>query len=152
VTALALPRFSRDKLPSMKPFILLAAFALTACAAPTALEPNDSLGRFDYGAISHDPFWMVAIGGDAVVLTMGPEGGAADGELTSAAYPRAAPSERDGVRRWESGEGTAVIAVEARPGPCTTGGRSYPDQVKVYLSGRMLEGCGGQEIVQGRAG
>jgi uncharacterized membrane protein len=136
----------------MKPFILLAALAVTACTAPAALEPQYSAGRIDYGAISHDPFWMVAIGGESVVLTMGPEGGAADGELTSAAYPPATPSERDGVRRWESGDGTAVIAVEARPGPCTTGGRSYPDQVKVYLSGRMLEGCGGPEIVEGRAG
>ncbi len=136
----------------MKLFTLLAALALAACASPGALGPADSVGRFDYGAISHDPFWMVAIGGDSVVLTMGPEGGAADGELTSVAYPRAVPSERHGVRRWESGEGTAVIAVEARPGPCATGGRSYPDQVKVYLSGRMLEGCGGREIVEGRAG
>jgi uncharacterized membrane protein len=149
---LALARFCRDKLPSMKPFILPAALALSACAADSARAPHDPVGRFDYGAISHDPFWMVAIGGDSVVLTMGPAGGAADGELTTAAYPRATPSERDGVRRWQSGEGTAVISVEARPGPCTTGGRSYPDEVTVYLSGRMLVGCGGQEIGEGRAG
>ena len=150
MTALALLRFSRDKLPSMKPCTALAAFALTACAAPSAIERQYS--RFDYGAISHDPFWMVAIGGDAILLTMGPAGGAADGELTSTVFPRATPSGRDGVRRWESSEGTAVIAVEARARPCTTGGRSYPDEVTVYLSGRLLEGCGGREIVQGRTG
>ena len=128
---------------SMLPFL---ALALAGCAATKADEPFNPVGTFDYGAISHDPFWMVAIGGDSIVLTQGPEGGRADGELTSVAYPRALPREQDGVRRWESGEGTQVIAVEARPAPCTTGGRSYPDRVKVYLSGRMLEGCGGEEI------
>jgi uncharacterized membrane protein len=136
----------------MKPIALLAPLALAGCAAGTGSLPRDTFGRFDYGAISHDPFWTVAIGGDGILVTMGPAGGAADGELTSAAYPRATRSQRAGVRRWESGAGTMVIAVEASPGPCTTGGRSYPDQVKVYLSGRMLRGCGGEEIIEGRAG
>jgi uncharacterized membrane protein len=132
----------------MKALLFLAALALAGCAADPASQPIGPARSFDYGAISHDPFWMVAIGDDSVILTRGPEGGRADGELTSHAYPRAVPSEANGVRRWESGEGTAVIAVEAQPGPCTTGGRSYPDRVKVYLSGRVLDGCGGPEIAR----
>ena len=134
------------KAERMKPLILLAALALAGCAADRAAEPYSPVSSFAYGAISHDPFWMVAIGDDSIVLTMGPAGGRADGGLSSFAYPRALPREVNGVRRWESGEGTAVIAIEARPGPCTTGGRSYPDAVTVTLSGRMLEGCGGQEL------
>jgi uncharacterized membrane protein len=97
----------------------------------------------EYGAIGHDPFWMAAIGGDRIVLTLGPPGGRADGELVSHDYPRALPREANGVRRWESGAGTDVIAIEARALPCTAGRRSYPDTVTVTLSGRMLRGCGG---------
>ncbi len=122
----------------------LTSLLLAGCTA-NRVEPYSPVTSFDYGAISHDPFWMVAIGDDSIVLTLGPEGGRADGELNSIAYPRSVPREQDGVRRWESGEGTAVIAIEARTSPCTTGGRSYPDRVKVYLSGRMLEGCGGPQ-------
>ncbi|HEY0447024.1 MAG TPA: hypothetical protein VGD19_11285 [Allosphingosinicella sp.] len=124
---------------------LLPFLCLAGCAADSAPEPYSPVGSFAYGAISHDPFWMVAIGEDSIVLTLGPEGGRADGELTSVAYPRSLPREEGGVRRWQSGEGTQVIAIEARPGPCTTGGRSYEDRVRVKLSGRMLEGCGGRE-------
>ena len=35
--------------------------------------------------------------------------------MSSASYPRVLPREVDGARRWESGEGTQVIAIEARP-------------------------------------
>jgi uncharacterized membrane protein len=129
----------------MKPLILLGLAALAGCAASSADKPVESVAAADYTAISHDPFWTVAISGDSILMTRGPAGGRADGELTSFAYPAAVPKEQDGVRRWESGEGTAVIAVEARPAPCMTGGRSYTDRVKVYLSGSMLEGCGGEE-------
>jgi uncharacterized membrane protein len=89
---------------------------------------------------------MVTVGDDQIVLTQGAAGGAADGEFSEATYPRALPVEQGGVRRWESGAGTEVIAIEARPGPCSDGGRNYEDKVKVYLSGVMLEGCGGREI------
>ncbi len=50
------------------------------------------------------------------------------------------------MKRWESGSGTEVITVEARPGPCTTGGRDFEDKVIVALSGRSFEGCGGRQI------
>ena len=131
--------------------LLLLPLFVAGCASerPPVYAPVKNMR---YGAISHDPFWLVSIGDDRIVLTTGPAGGRADGELDSYEYPRPLPTVRDGVRRWESGQGTAVISVEARQGPCSTGGHSYQDRVKVYLSGRMMEGCGGYEIPAGRRG
>jgi uncharacterized membrane protein len=133
----------------MKALPILALLAVTGCSLGGS-EPYNPVRDFQYGAISHDPFWLVSIGGDRIVLTLGDEGGRADGELKSFEYPRVLPRNVDGVRRWESGDGTQVITVEARPGPCTTGGHTYADRTKIFLSGRMMEGCGGREIAQGR--
>jgi uncharacterized membrane protein len=132
----------------MKQLLPLALIALAGCASGQA--PYSPVNDFQYGAIGHDPFWLVSIGDDRIVLTLGPAGGRADGELSSYAYPRALPRTVNGVRRWESGSGTQVIAVEARPGPCSTGGRTYADHATVYLSGRMMSGCGGREVPAGR--
>lgn len=129
----------------MKRLVPLAAIALAGCAA-TGERPYSPVDNFHYGAISHDPFWLVSIGDDRIVLTMGPTGGRADGELKSFEYPRVLPKVTDGVRRWQSAEGTQVITVEARPGPCMTGGRTYADKTRILLSGRMMEGCGGREV------
>lgn len=129
----------------MKHLLPLALIALAGCASGTQ-TPFSPVNDFQYGAISHDPFWLVSIGDDRIVLTMGPAGGRADGELNSYEYPRVLPRTVNGVRRWESGQGTQVIAIEARPGPCATGGRTYEDHVKVYLSGRVMTGCGGREV------
>lgn len=117
---------------------------LAGCS--TSSRPLSPVEDFQYGAISHDPFWLVSIGDDKIVLTLGPEGGRADGELVSYEYPRVLPKTTDGVRRWQSAEGNQVITVEARPGPCTTGGRTYADSTRVLLGGRMMEGCGGREV------
>jgi uncharacterized membrane protein len=103
-----------------------------------------------YAALGSEPFWMLAIGDDAIVLTLGPDTGARG--LNEVAFQRVLPREEGGVRRWESGEGTRVIGVEARPGPCRDrGGRIYEDKVTVTLSGRMLGGCGGRMIRGGRS-
>ncbi|HWH17392.1 MAG TPA: hypothetical protein VNT77_03515 [Allosphingosinicella sp.] len=134
----------------MKQLLPLALLALAGCAT-AAKAPYAPVNEFRYGAISHDPFWLVSIGDDKIVLTLGPEGGRADGGLSSYAYRRVLPRTVNGVRRWDSVDGTAVISVEARKAPCSTGGRSYQDRVKVYLSGRMMEGCGGRELA-GRRG
>jgi len=128
----------------MKQLSLVGMIALAGCAGggETVLSPVQD---FNYGALGRDPFWIVAIGDDRIVLTLGREGGRADGKLATYLYPRALPRETDGARHWESGTGTQVIAIKARPGPCAAGGRTYPDRVTVTLSGRMLEGCGGRE-------
>ena len=129
----------------MRKLLLLLPLALAGCASsPGVHAPVD---HFEYGAISHDPFWLVTIGDDRIILTMGPPGGRADGELVEHIYPRVLPVvEADGTRRWESTSGAGVIAVEAKPGPCKTGGRTYADATRVTLSGREMFGCGGPEV------
>jgi uncharacterized membrane protein len=125
----------------MKAAIPLALLALAGCA--TSRAPFSPVSQVDYSAVGHEPFWMVTIGDDSIVLTLGAQPGT-EGRLSSHRFARVLPNVTDGVTRWESGDGTAAIAVEARPGPCTgSRGRRYRDQVTVSLSGRQLDGCGG---------
>ena len=126
----------------MRPVSLLFPFFLTACAtAPAPYAPVDNVR---YAAIGQDPFWMVTIGDDRIVLSLAGETGEAP---TEAVWPRTLPRTIDGVRTWESGEGTQVITVESRPGPCVgVRGHRYRDHVRVRLSGRELSGCGGRLI------
>jgi uncharacterized membrane protein len=128
----------------LAPILLL----LAGCAASQA--PYSPARDVRYSAIGQDPFWMVTIGDDRIVLTLGPaEGG--KGKLISHSYKRVLPRTVDGVKSWESADGTAVIMVEARPGPCTgSRGARFEDEVRVRLSGRELHGCGGQRIEGGR--
>src|SRR3712207_9046580 len=95
--------------------------ALAACA--TDGQPYEPVKNVRYAALGQDPFWTVAIGDDAIVLTLGADSGGRAGELSSFSYPRVLPRTESGITRWDSGEGTAVISVEARPGACT-GSRS----------------------------
>jgi uncharacterized membrane protein len=116
---------------------------LAGCAA--APRPYAPVADVSYSAVGHDPFWSLAIGDDAIVLSLPPAPGSRD--ILSQRYPRVLPRTLDGVRRWESGEGAAVISVEARNGPCTgSRGTRYADTVRVRLSGRELQGCGGRLI------
>ena len=127
----------------MKPLaVLLPLLLLAGCQ--TDGRPYSPVENVRYSAIGQDPFWMVTIGDDRIVLTFGPDPGAAPGELRSHEFPRTLPRTVDGVRTWQSGEGTQVISIEAAPGPCAdTRGRRYEDRVRVRLSGRELSGCGG---------
>jgi uncharacterized membrane protein len=126
---------------------LLAVALLAGCA--TAPRPYSPVEDVSYSAVGHDPFWSLAIGDDAIVLSLPPAPGSR--EILSTRYPRVLPRTVDGIRRWESGEGTAVISVEARNGPCTgSRGIRYADTVRVRLSGRELEGCGGRLLSGGR--
>jgi uncharacterized membrane protein len=121
------------------PLLLLAA----ACTAPE--QPYSPVSEVRYNAIGREPMWMVAIGDDAIVLTLGGEGG-----MKSHRYPRVLPRTVDGARIWESGSGTEVISVEARPERCRgSRGYRYADTVRVRLSGRELTGCGGRIVAKG---
>lgn len=125
---------------------LAPVLLLAACAArPQVYSP---VGNVHYSALGHDPFWMLSIGDDRIVLRLGHDGGAEAGEYDDVVYPRTLPRIDGGFRTWESGDGgTGVIMVQARPGPCTgSGGRLYEDHVRVSLSGRELSGCGGRLI------
>jgi uncharacterized membrane protein len=137
----------------MKASVLSAAalaLALSACAA--GREPYAPVRDPVYTALGHDPFWLVTIGDDRMVLTLGPPGGRADGGLDSYAFPRVLPRTDGDVRRWESADGPATLTVEARPGPCEgSAGMRFEHHVRVTLSGRALTGCGGRQLA-GRQG
>ena len=138
----------RVKASPMKQFPFLAlALALGGCAG-AGDRVYAPVGNFEYGAISHDPFWLVSIGDGQAVLTRGSPGGRADGELASFAYRGLVPSYAGGIKRWQAGSGLDVITVEARQGPCTTGGRRYADNVKLLVGARTMTGCGGREVPQ----
>ena len=82
-------------------------------------------------------------------MRLGHDGGAEAEGYDDVSFPRTLPRTVDGVRTWQSGEGTAVITVEARRGRCAgSGGRQYQDHVRVRLSGRELTGCGGRPVAE----
>ena len=116
---------------------LLCLPLLAACQ--TASQPYAPVDNVRYSAIGADPFWMVTIGDDRIVLRSGPD---REGRV----YPRTLPVTEGNLTRWQSGEGTRVIGIQARrlAVPCEQGGRRYEDHVRVTLSGRMFEGCGGR--------
>ena len=124
----------------------LLALGLLGCAANP--PPYAPVRDVRYTALGHDPFWLLTIGDESMVLTLGEAGGRADGGLGSFSYPRVLPRTENGVQIWESSaDGTAVISIEARPGTCRgSGGMRYEHNVRVRLSGRELNGCGGREL------
>jgi uncharacterized membrane protein len=125
-----------------KTLAFLPALLLAGCAS---YQPHAPVRDVQYSALGHDPFWLLTIGDDRIVLTLGEEGGRADGGLQTISYPRTLPRIVGGVRTWQAGDGTGVINVEARPGACEGGGgRRYEHHVRVRLSGRELTGCGGR--------
>ena len=126
----------------MRAFLLLPLLA--GCASSQA--PYNPARDVRYSALGQDPFWMVTIGDDRIVLTFGPgEGG--KGKLSGHSYRRVLPRTVDGVKSWESADGTAVIMVEARREDCIgSRGAVFEDRVRVRLSGRELHGCGGRRL------
>ena len=132
----------------MKRTVLLLSLLLAACADTS--QPLDPVGRQNYSAIGYEPFWSLAIGGDAIVLTRGPGVNEAGNAVRSVRYPRVLPRTEGYARIWQSGSGTDVITVEARRSePCRAGGRSFEDTVRVTLSGVELHGCGGPMLSEG---
>jgi uncharacterized membrane protein len=121
----------------LAPYLLLAGCAMQSGLYAPVANPI-------YSAIGHDPFWMLAIGEDRIVLRLGHDGGEQAEEYDDLVYPRTLPRTENGVRTWQTGEGTETLTVEARPGPCAQTDRSYEDHVRVRLSGRELSGCGGR--------
>ncbi|TFI57779.1 hypothetical protein E2493_13195 [Sphingomonas parva] len=128
---------------------LLVPLLLAGCA--TREPPFAPVAQVDYTAVGHDPFWMVTIGDASIVLTLGAEEpGGRKSDLRTHSVPRVLPRTDGTVTRWESGEGTAVIAIEARHGPCTGArGLVYREHVTISLSGRQLTGCGGRLVGRG---
>ena len=134
----------------MKYLSLFGCAALAACTT-SSRAPYAPVENVRYTALGEDPFWMVTIGDDRIVLTLGPDPGARSGPLNGHVYPRTLPRTVDGVTSWTSSDGTAAIGVEARPGPCEgSRGARYRDRVRVRLNGRELNGCGGPRLERER--
>ncbi len=130
--------------------LLPAVLTLAAGCAPTPTVYQPVADPI-YMAIGRDPFWMIAIGDSRIVLRTGGDPGSGSGaggsdEVADASWPRVLPRTVDGVRIWQSGEGTRVITIEARPGPCDAGRQRFADHVRVRLSGREMNGCGGRPL------
>jgi uncharacterized membrane protein len=129
----------------MRHILLMFPLMFAGCAQNA--EPYAPVDNVRYTAIGQDPFWMITIGDDSIVLGTGADPSARPGGVNSHRYPRTLPITQQGVRRWESSNGTAVISVEAFEGPCEgAGGRTYRDRVRVRLSGREMHGCGGPQV------
>jgi len=129
-------------------WLFLAPLLLTqACVStPRAYSP---VQHPFYSAIGESPFWMVAIGDDRIVLRLGGGDGAAAPQ--EQIWPRTLPRIIDGARIWQSGDGAGAITIESRPEPCTgSRGARYVDHVRVRLSGRELNGCGGPLLAPSR--
>src|SRR5688500_16791331 len=96
----------------MKQLAPLLLVALTGCA----ILPWGAAGgaeRIQYSALNHDPFWLVSVGEKNIVLTQGPRGGRADGELTDALFSRVPSPQAEGLRIWSGENGGMPITVRA---------------------------------------
>ena len=118
------------------PLLLLAA----GCTTDYSREPYAPVGSVNYSAMGQNPFWLLTIGDDRIVLRMAE----AEGD---AVWPRTLPRSRGDVTIWESAEGTQAITIAARRGECRDSrGQRYEDEVRIRLSGRELFGCGGRML------
>jgi uncharacterized membrane protein len=118
--------------------LLYALPLLLAAGCETSPEPYAPVQSVRYQAIGAEPFWLLTIGDDRIVLRTASEG--------ERAWPRSLPrTDERGMRFWQSGEGDGAILIGVRPGPCTAaGGRVHEDEVRIRLAGQELIGCGGR--------
>lgn len=131
----------------MRAVALFLPLILASCAAD---EPRSPVRDAGYSAIGENPFWMVAIGDDAIVLTRSD----GEGRLTHRDYPRLLPRTVDGARVWQSGTGADAITIIALRGPCQSAAQAgsryvhnYEHHVAVSVGeGKTeeLRGCGGR--------
>ena len=115
-------------------FLLVPGLLAGCASAPVQLMRNPV-----YQAIGAAPSWQVAVGRRSIVLRLG--------DSASDARAHRYPGTRrgaGGIKSWVAGGATAVISVDARPGPCAQGDLVFEDHVRVRLSGRELSGCGGR--------
>ena len=130
--------------------LALAFPLLIAAGCATSGRPYAPVSDVAYQAMGHDPFWMVAIGDDRIVLRKA-------GWREDAVHPRTLPRTVDGVTTWRAGGDHAAVVIEARPGPCTNRrGQVFEHQVRISLSGEQLDppgrysdeltGCGGRML------
>ena len=127
----------------MKRLVFALPLLLAAAGCATNSRPYAPVADVRYQAMGAEPFWMLAIGDDRIVL----RSSTVEGERS---WPRTLPRTVAGVRSWRSEQGGSAITVEARPRPCETEGEEvYEDNVRVIVGDQSLTGCGGR-LLRGR--
>ncbi|HYI49277.1 MAG TPA: hypothetical protein VEX35_12520 [Allosphingosinicella sp.] len=118
--------------------LLLVLPLLVAAGCATSPQPYAPVRDVAYQAKGAEPYWLLAIGDDRIVL----RSTTFEGERS---WPRTLPRTVGGVRTWRSEQGGSAITVESRPGPCEDEGEElYEDNVRVNLGDHVLTGCGGR--------
>ena len=118
--------------------LLLALPLLLAAGCAASSRPYAPVRDVAYQAMGAEPYWLLAIGDDRIVL----RSTTFEGER---AWPRTLPRTVNGVRSWRSESAGGTITVESRPGPCEDEGEQlYEDNVRVILGDHELTGCGGR--------
>jgi len=119
--------------------LALPAFVLAAACA-TSQRPYAPVQDVRYQAAGTEPFWLLAIGDNRIVLRIANEG--------ERDWPRTLPMTDGNVRQWRSGSGADNIVIDVRqtPTPCENGGRAFEDFVRVTIGERFYEGCGGRLV------
>jgi uncharacterized membrane protein len=118
----------------------LPALALAAAGCATSSTPYAPVENVRYQGAGTEPFWLLAIGDDRIVLRIGDE--------DERQWPRTLPMRDGNVVRWRSDGSAGPILVESRstPTPCELGNQSFQDVVRVMVGELRLEGCGGRLI------
>ncbi len=105
-------------------------------------EPGERAAPEIFSALGTEPFWGVTVANDRIVYDP------SEGEDVSAPTPpRQATS--DGYR-WQARRITVEVANRA----CSDGmsNNVYPAEVKVFVNGARLTGCGGYDFTQSLSG
>jgi len=119
---------------------LVVTLALLGCATPPQ-APGSPAGQ-PFHAIGTEPFWGVSVADGRILHDP------SDGEDVSVPAP-ARQETRNGYR-WRTGR----ITVEVTSRPCSDGmsNNVYPADVKVFVNGTRLLGCGGYDFTGELAG
>lgn len=125
----------------MKRFPVLAMLALGACASRPPIVHVEQAHPF-YGALGHDPGWMLMIGDDTAGMRVMRQ----DGGYDDLRFARTLSRVTEGVRTWRMAGAGHSLTVEARPARCQGSRIAFEDTVRVTLDGRVLDGCGGRAL------
>jgi hypothetical protein len=129
--------------PLYAPFLAMALAACATTGERAEQPPAPPAGTPIHSAHSNDPLWHVVIWPDRISLLLDTGGRGREADFLRTRYEGVRETRSGGVRRWQAGRGTEVISVEIWDGPCVQAGATYREVARVRLSGRELNGCGG---------
>lgn len=123
----------------------LPLLLLAACAVP---KPEyRRVTALHYEAAGTEPGWHLTIRDETMTLVL-------DDPLhgpSSASYATVDARTEGTTTLWTAGGGLGAPTVEARREECIAiDGTRYEDEVTISLSGRRLEGCGGNRLIRRR--